>query len=115
MHELSIAMEIVEIAREEALKAGALKINKIELEIGKLSGVLPDALSFAMHEAIKASPLANAEIVYHYKEAQVNCSSCCETFETNDHLKVCPVCGSFDTYFVTGKELFIKSMDIEIV
>ncbi len=114
MHELSIAMEIVEIAREEAEKAGALKINKIELEIGKLSGVLPDALSFAMTEAVKDSPLALAEIVYHYKDAQVNCASCCHTFETHDHLKVCPVCGSYDTFFVSGKELYIKSMDIEI-
>jgi len=82
MHELSIAVNIVDLATEEAANANAKKILRLELEIGKLSGVLPDALEFAMEEAIKGSMLENAAISYNYIPAIANCPDCCNEFET---------------------------------
>ena len=62
MHELSIAINIVEIATEEAKKANVSSVLEIELEVGTLSGIVIDALEFAMDEAIKNSVLQNAKI-----------------------------------------------------
>ncbi len=113
MHELSIAINIVEIATAEAINANADSVLKIELEIGRLAGVLPDALELAMNEAVKNSILENAEVKFNYIDGQAVCQDCCHEFETNDYFKPCPVCNSTNNFLVRGKELNIKSMDIE--
>ena len=53
MHELSIAMNIIDIAGEYAAKANTKTINEIEIEVGELSGVVIEALEFAMENAKK--------------------------------------------------------------
>jgi hydrogenase nickel incorporation protein HypA/HybF len=112
MHELSIAIQIVEIAEEEALKVNSESITKLELEIGTLSGVVRDALEFAMSEAIRGSKLENTQIVYHIIEAVAVCEDCCNEFITDDYFKICPYCGSMNTSFLKGKELNIKSIEV---
>ena len=61
MHELSIALGIVKIAEDEASKAKANKVTKIELEIGVLSGVEIDSLNFIWESAVKDSILEFSE------------------------------------------------------
>ena len=71
MHELSIAANIVEIAEEFAFTHKATKIDKIELVVGKLSGVVSDSLEFAMEFAVKDTVLEHAEIVIEEVEANL--------------------------------------------
>jgi hydrogenase nickel incorporation protein HypA/HybF len=47
MHEFAIAQGLVEIIEEEALPYGGAKVISVKVRIGKLSGVIPDALRFA--------------------------------------------------------------------
>lgn len=112
MHELSIAINIVEIAREEAEKARAKSVSKLVLEIGKMSGVMPEALEMAMQEAIQTTLLQNTDIQYNYVDAIASCTDCCHEFLMEDMLAPCPVCNSNKTYLIKGKELYIKSMEI---
>ena len=49
MHELSIAMNILEIAEENAKKLNAKIVHEIEIDIGELSGIDFDALEFALN------------------------------------------------------------------
>jgi hydrogenase nickel incorporation protein HypA/HybF len=112
MHELSIAVNIVELATDEAKKANAKKVLKLELDIGRLSGVLPEALEFAMEEAIKGSLLEKAAIAYNYIPAVGNCPDCCNEFDTDDYFKICPFCNSTNTFFIKGKELNIRSLEV---
>lgn len=114
MHELSIAIEITEIAEEAAKAEGAESISKVELEIGILSGIELDALKFAMTEAVRNTMLENSEIVYHVIKGLAVCELCCNEFETDDHFKACPFCNSLQTNFLKGKELNITTIDIEI-
>ena len=59
MHELGIAMEIIELASE---RIGALKPVKIIVEVGALTAVSPDALRFAWEVATEDSPLAGCAL-----------------------------------------------------
>jgi len=113
MHELSLAMNIVEIATEEADKIGRCAVKRIDLEIGSHSGVVMEALSFAMDEAIKGTPLAEAEINYHWVEAVAACQDCCQEFKPTEFEHVCPHCNSVQTYLIHGKELKVKSLELE--
>lgn len=62
MHELSIALSIVDLADEQAKKAHACKIIEIELDIGTLSGIEVDALNFALEIAAKDTLLETAAV-----------------------------------------------------
>ncbi len=47
MHELSITEELLQIIHRRAAEEGMKKILRIDLKIGKYSGVFADALLFA--------------------------------------------------------------------
>jgi hydrogenase nickel incorporation protein HypA/HybF len=112
MHELSIALNIIEIITAEAKDSHAKTVSKIELEIGTWSGVEPEAIQFAMDQAISGTIASKAEVIFHWKKAVAQCKDCCNEFEPDDFFKICPICNSLNTYLLTGKELNIKSIEI---
>ncbi|MBK9292756.1 MAG: hydrogenase maturation nickel metallochaperone HypA [Bacteroidetes bacterium] len=112
MHELSIALNIMEIVDAEARAAGADEVSKIELEIGSWSGVEPDAIEMAMAEAIRETIASKAKVVFHWRKAMAACEDCCNEFEPEDIFKICPYCNSLNTHLLTGKELNIKSIEV---
>jgi hydrogenase nickel incorporation protein HypA/HybF len=113
MHELSIAINIVEIATEEAKKANVSSVLEIELEVGTLSGIVIYALEFAMDEAIKNSVLQNAKIKINEIRAIAKCLKCSTEFSVENYYTPCPKCNSFETELTNGKELKIKSLLID--
>lgn len=113
MHELSIAINIVDIVTEEAKKAQSSSITEIEIEIGSMSGIIIEALDFAMEEAVKGTCLNNAKLNFTEIKAEANCSKCEKQFEVDDFFAVCPKCGSFETDIIKGKELKIKRIILE--
>jgi len=113
MHEFSIAVNIVDIALEHAEKAGAKKINEIELEIGELSGVICEAMETAMESAVKGTMLENAKIDIIKTAGQGRCLICQHTFLLQNLFDPCPYCGEFNPEIVSGRELKIKSLNID--
>lgn len=109
MHELSIAVNIVEIVSEEA---GFKTVSEIDLEIGSMSGIITESLDFAMEEAVKGSCMSKAKINLHELKAEAVCSKCDHVFEVDDFFAVCPQCGSFETDIIKGKELKIKKIKL---
>lgn len=112
MHELSIAMGIVDLAESEARKAGGTAIEIIELEIGKLSGVEIDALEFAWKPATEGSMLENAVKKIETPEGKARCLECGFEFELKNIYETCPQCNSYFKDIFSGKELRVKSISI---
>lgn len=113
MHELSIAMNIVEIAEENARKEGAKTVTEIELEIGTLSGVVLEALEFAMDSAIKGTMLENATVKLTTVNGKAKCTECGIVFDTDTAFSPCPGCGNPFSDIVQGKELIVKKLKVE--
>jgi len=76
MHEFSIALNIVDIAIAEAHKAQSENISRIEIEIGTASGVVREALEFALLSAVKGTILENTSILIHEIQAIAECNAC---------------------------------------
>lgn len=110
MHELSIALGIVDLAEKEAAKAGADEIFVIELEVGTVSGIMMDALDFAWPVATKGTLLENAERIIHFVKGKARCSQCGEVFEIETLYDPCPKCNGYFKDILQGKELRIKSL-----
>jgi len=63
MHELSIAVSIVDGVCEELQRLGDPKILAVHLTMGKLSGVVKESLLFAYDAACEGTPLAGTQLV----------------------------------------------------
>lgn len=113
MHELSIAMNIIEIAEENARNANTSVINEIELDIGSQSGVVLEALEFAIESAKQGTMLENANWVINEIPAMARCNSCNHEFETKDLFTPCPKCDNPFSEIYQGKELRVKSLKVE--
>lgn len=113
MHEMSIAVNIVEIAVEQAQKAKAEKINSIVLELGSLSGVVEDALQFCFSSATKNTMAENAGLVILKHQAQAHCESCGHVFSSDQLVPSCPQCGEIVIHVQGGRELRIKTINVD--
>jgi len=113
MHELSIVMSIIEIAQEAVISKPDYVVKEIELEIGTMAGVVPEAMDMAWETAIKGTFLEYAERKITWVKAQSQCSDCGEIFDIKVLYEACPRCGSFYSDLLRGKELRIKALQIE--
>jgi len=102
-------MNIVEIVEENATKEGRI-VSDVELDIGANSGVVIEALQFALDEAIKSSCMESADIVINYIPAICKCLACSNEFEPDDIITPCPKCGHVYSDVIQGKEMKIKKI-----
>lgn len=112
MHELSVAIGIVNIAEKEIQKANKSKVELIELEIGSLSGVELDSLEYVWEVAVKGTVLENAEKKINFIEAQANCLECETSFAVENVYDNCPLCKSYFKDIIKGKELRVMSLEV---
>jgi hydrogenase nickel incorporation protein HypA/HybF len=110
MHELSIAMNIVEIVEEHAGGVDGKEVSEVELEIGKSSGVVIEALQFALEEAVKSSVMAGANIRIKEIPSLCRCVACSHEFEPEDIITPCPRCGHVYSDIIEGQEMKIKAI-----
>jgi hydrogenase nickel incorporation protein HypA/HybF len=62
MHELSIAMAIVESVEEAIAAYPGTAVRRVVIEVGELSGVVPEALEFSWSYATENTALAAAAL-----------------------------------------------------
>jgi hydrogenase nickel incorporation protein HypA/HybF len=113
VHELSIAMSIVEIATEYAEKDNSDKVLEIEIEVGDLSGVVIEALDFAMQSAVKMTICENAKWEIIRVKAVAKCNTTGKSYELNNLYSPCPYCKEYGHELIQGKELRVKSILVE--
>ena len=113
MHEMSIALSIVDLASEKANQAKATQVIELELDIGSLSGVEIEALRFAMEVATKNTVLESTRVKINRIPASAECLECGQVFESERFAAGCPACGEWNVRILKGKELQLKSLLIE--
>lgn len=113
MHELSIALSIVELAEEEARKANAASISKVEVEIGTMAGIETDALLFAWDSVVQGTMAQQASLVINSIQAEAHCLECGKEFPAEHFFVQCPHCSSFRYQITKGKELRICSLMVD--
>ena len=114
MHELSIAMSILDMAEEEAERQGGVRVQAIHLRLGPLSGVVKEALLGAYDLAREASTLEDAELIIEEVPILASCPSCGTTRPviSVQHL-CCAECGTPTPEVVSGRELEIVALEIQ--
>lgn len=108
MHELAITQSIVETVAE---RAGPAKVLRVVVEIGKLSGVAPDAVRFCFDLCAESSTLEDAALEIREIEGLARCRDCAAQFPIAEWGSLC-ACGSADLELARGQELNIREVEI---
>ena len=109
MHELSISRNIAAIAAEAA---GGRRVRRVTVEVGRLSGVMPEALRFSFDAVIDGTPLSGAALEIREIDGRARCRACGAEFPMPSFLAAC-ACGSRRLERLAGEELNVKSLDLE--
>jgi len=113
MHELSIAISIVDTALEEAERRG-VRVSAVHLRLGALAGVVKDALLFSYDMACQDTPLQGSRLVVEDLPVIVFCPNCQERRAlASVQFFACPVCGTATGDILQGKELEVFALEVE--
>lgn len=108
MHELGITRNIVSICGE---RAGGRRVSRVQLEIGRLSAVMPDAIRFCFDVVSQGSVVEGARLEIIEVAGLGRCRGCGASIALASSSRRCPVCQSLDVELLAGDELTIKEME----
>ncbi len=113
MHELAITQSMVDIVLEQAEKAGADRIERINLNIGELSGFVEESVQFYFDFLAKNTAAEGAYLYFNKVPAQVRCRNCNLIFQPSELNWSCPNCTQTSVEIIAGKELLVESIEVD--
>ena len=112
MHELSIAMSILEVAEEEAESRG-LDVVAIRLRLGTFAGVVKEALLSSFEMARENSGLPDAELIIEDVPIVIYCPACKKESPPPSMQEICcPICGAPTPDMIHGRELEVSGLEV---
>lgn len=108
MHELAITQCVVDAIAD---RFGESRVLAVRLEIGRLSGVVPDAIRFCFDLVAEGTAVAGARLDIDEPAGRASCRTCGDSFEIDQPILLCP-CGSADVEVISGGELRIFSVEV---
>ena len=113
MHELGIVFHIIKEVKKVAIENGASHINKVVMNIGEVSTVIPYYLADCWDWAVKKEEMLSGCVLETVTiPAVTHCENCLSEYRTVEHGKTCPNCGSGNTFLLYGNEVEIKSIEV---
>ena len=113
MHELSIAISLIELAEEEAARRGDVRVEAIHLKLGALSGVAREALLSAYELACEGTSLAGSRLEIEEIPIVVHCPKCDARRDVKPpEWFTCPVCGTPTPDVLQGKEMEVAALEL---
>jgi len=116
MHETSIAIGLLDSLSNMAEREGAKRVLKVNVRIGKLSGIVIDSFVFAFNALKEQYPkLREAELLIEEVPIRYRCKKCGREFEVETvFFPECPDCGSAEVELISGEELEVINAEIEV-
>jgi hydrogenase nickel incorporation protein HypA/HybF len=114
MHELSVALSLLDVAAEAADRQGAGCVAAIHLRLGPLSGVVKEALCSAYDLAREGTAMAKTELIIEDVPLMAYCPACkAERAPPSPEALCCPDCGTPMPEILRGRELDVFALEIE--
>ena len=114
MHEMTYIVPICNMAIDQAHKNKAKSIKALHIEIGEMTAVVPSIFQSYFKEASKNTILEDAKLTLEMIPITANCLKCGRIFKPdkiNDYC--CPSCGNNQSKIIEGREVILKSIEIE--
>jgi hydrogenase nickel incorporation protein HypA/HybF len=112
MHELSIALSIIDEIEEQVQRHEGAAVDAIYLRIGVLSGVDVQALRFAWELASENTPFASSRLEVERVALLVYCPQCSTTHRPSPQNIACPRCMTPEQEIIEGRELEVRALEL---
>ena len=113
MHELSIAVSMVDHILEESAARGGLAVEAVHLRLGALAGVDKDALLFSYEVACDGTALAGSRLEIEMVPLRMYCEACqAERVPDSIYQLACPVCHTPTQTVLQGRELEVAALEV---
>ena len=110
MHELSLAMEIIDRVRPSIPEGESLK--SVQVTVGLLAGVCSDSLQFCFAELTRIEGYPDARLKMVLTPARYHCLSCNHDYAAKTVEQACPECGAMTRTMLGGTELLIDYIEV---
>lgn len=114
MHEMSICTALLEQVEAIAKERNAIRIEKIVLQIGPLSGIEASLLAHAYPLVAAGTVAEKAELVIESSPIRVKCTRCGAVTEATLNRLVCQECGDFRTQLISGDEMVLSQLEMTL-
>ena len=112
MHELSIAQSILDIVADAVPDPGNRALLRVvKVKVGKLSGVMPEALEFCFGALVTDTPLAAAKLAIDVIPIRLECADCSAVSIVEELAGACPACGG-RARVSAGTELQVTELEL---
>lgn len=113
MHELAICQSLIDQLNDIASDYPGRKIATVHIQVGPLSGVVPQLLKDAFPLASAGTVAENATLKCHASDIQVHCPKCGKDSEAGSNNMICHNCGNWQTELISGDELMLRQVELE--
>ena len=113
MHESSLAMSLLDIVVDQASRFQADAVQRVDLCLGELAGVEATTLVACFAMLAEGSVAQGAELVIERIPVSGTCTVCGAAARKKGRLLCCPACGAASVKLATGRELYVKSIEVE--
>jgi hydrogenase nickel incorporation protein HypA/HybF len=110
---MSIAQSLVEIIQEEMARHNAGTLRAVRLQVGEMSAIVPDSLSFCFEVITAGTNMEGARLIMEIIPVEGKCRACGETFTVKDFTFICPACGGTGVDAASGQELSIVELEVD--
>ena len=110
MHELGIIIEVGQTVERIAREQNLTQIQRLTLQIGELSSVIPYFVEQCYPAAVDGTMLEQTELEIEVLPGNGLCKSCGKVFNLREHERTCPRCGARSWELLGGKEFNIKEI-----
>lgn len=103
-------IEVVKTVENFAKQNQLTKIDKLVLQIGELSSMIPRYIEACYPAAVDGTMLQNTKLEIEVLPGNGICRNCNKVFNLIENNNKCPHCGSNDWEILCGKEFMIKEI-----
>lgn len=113
MHELAMVRSIYDVITEKIKEYDVNRVIQVKLVVGELTGVEDMTMKACFEMYVQATPVEGARLVIERVPIKVRCRVCGNEYVTKIPFSKCADCGNKSIQIISGKELYIDSLEVE--
>ncbi|MGH4124652.1 MAG: hydrogenase maturation nickel metallochaperone HypA [Clostridium sp.] len=110
MHELGVVFEVIKTVEDFAEKNNLTKFDKLVLQIGELSSMIPKYIEACYPAAVDGTSMQDMKLEIEILPGNGLCKKCNKVFNIIEHNQTCPNCAGKDWALLSGREFMIKEI-----
>ncbi len=110
---MSVAQNIIEIIEQHLPPPGTARVSKVNLRLGRMSGIVADSLEFCFEAITRDTALGESKLEMEFTPLVIRCHVCGRESEIQEPYFICPECSSTQVDIVSGTELQVVGIEIE--